>query len=188
MTKVFFLGLYYGFARYLPVSYKPYGGKIAKRIRYLCCKHIFLKCGKDVDVGHGADFEDGQQITLGDSSGIGTNSHLNGEVTIGNNVMMGPEVTIISISHNFSDLTRPMNVQGSTRKWVIIEDDVWIGTRAIILPGTRIGKGSIIGAGSVVTKDVPQYSIVGGNPARILKTRLPQQDTTSNAEFLKDNQ
>ena len=81
-----------------------------------------------------------------------------------------------------------MNVQGSTRKWVIIEDDVWIGTRAIILPGTRIGKGSIIGAGSVVTKDVPQYSIVGGNPARILKTRLPQQDTTSNAEFLKDNQ
>ena len=75
-------------------------------------------------------------------------------------------------SHNVESTFLPMNQQGSLPKQkVIIGDDVWIGTRVIILPGVRVGTGSIIGAGAVVTKDVPDYAIVGGVPAKIIKFR-----------------
>ena len=170
-SKFFFLGVYYLFARYLPVSHKPYGGEIAKKIRHFCCKRIFDKCGRDANIEHGVDFGSGSGVEIGDYSGLGVDSRI-GLVKIGKDVMMGPEVMIISANHVYSDLKRPMRVQGSVSEAVIIEDDVWIGARAIILPGTRIGKGSIIGAGSIVTRDVPQYAVVGGNPARILNYRL----------------
>jgi maltose O-acetyltransferase len=163
--------MYYSFARYLPVSYRPYGGRIAKKVRYVLCKHIFDKCGKDANIEHGVDFGSGSGIEIGDYSGLGVDSRI-GLVKIGKDVMMGPEVMIISANHMYSDLKRPMRVQGWVSEAVIIEDDVWIGARAIILRGRRIGRGSIIGAGSVVTADVPQYAVVGGNPARILKYRL----------------
>jgi len=87
---------------------------------------------------------------------------------------MGPEVIILCHNHNFSDISRPMQEQGGTTKPVVIGDDVLIGTRAIILPGVKIGSGTIIGAGAVVTKDVPDYAIVGGCPAKILKYRNEQ--------------
>ena len=171
MSKFFFLSLYYGFARYLPVSYKPYGGSIGKKARYICCKHIFAKCGKDVNVEQGVEFNDGSLIEIGDRSGLGANSQI-GAVTIGKDVMMGPEVMIISLSHRFSDLSRPMRFQGiEEHRRVTIEDDVWVGARAIILPGRIIRKGAIVGAGAVVTKNVPEYAIVGGNPAKVLKYR-----------------
>lgn len=85
---------------------------------------------------------------------------------------MGPDVIIMTSSHNVESTFLPMNQQGSLPKQkVIIGDDVWIGTRVIILPGVRVGTGSIIGAGAVVTKDVPDYAIVGGVPAKIIKFR-----------------
>ncbi len=93
--------------------------------------------------------------------------------------MMGPEVHIYATSHGYTDTGRPMRLQGYTPpRPVVIEDDVWIGTRAIILPGVRVGAGSIIGAGAVVTKSVPPYSIVAGNPARVVKSRLTNQKRT----------
>ena len=86
--------------------------------------------------------------------------------------MMGRDVIIMASSHKFDDCNIPMRLQGyKPVKEVIIEDDVWIGHRVIILPGVNIGKGSIIGAGSVVTRDVPQYAIVGGIPAKIIRYR-----------------
>ncbi len=173
LSKTFFLILYYGFARYLPVSYKFYGGRTAKKIRFFCCKHIFAKCGRDVNVEKGAEFGGGSQIEIGDRSGLGINSWVD-NVSIGDDVMMGPYVMIMSQNHVFDDLTKPMDLQGhAPSKKVIIEDDVWIGARVIILPGRKIGKGAIIGAGAVVTRDVPKYAIVGGNPAKILKYRTP---------------
>jgi len=175
LSKIFFLSLYYGFARHLPVSYKPYGGELAKKIRYFCCKRIFDKCGINVNVEHGADFSHGGGIEIGDNSGLGINSWI-GVAKIGKDVMMGNEVMLISANHAYSDLTRPMREQGGEpHRPIIVEDDVWIGARAIILPGRRIGRGAIVGAGAVVTKDVPSYAIVGGNPARILKYRKPQE-------------
>lgn len=85
---------------------------------------------------------------------------------------MGPEVTILSQNHAFSDTTKPIIEQGSDpKKPVIIGDDVWIGTRVIILPGVTVGSHAIIASGAVVTKNVPEWAIVGGNPAKILKMR-----------------
>lgn len=112
-------------------------------------------------------------IVIGNNSGLGINCKVRGPLTIGDDVMMGPDVMIFVSNHQTSRTDIPMRGQGSTsRKRVIIEDDVWIGARVIILPGVKIGKGSIIGAGAVVTKDVPQYSVVAGNPAKIIKSRL----------------
>jgi maltose O-acetyltransferase len=182
LSKIFFLGLYYAFARHFPVSNKPYGGKLGKKLRFLCVKRIFDKCGKDVNIEHGVEFGPGSGLEIGDHSGLGVNSWI-GVAKIGKDVIMGPEVMIISKNHIHSDLTKPMRVQGShPPKPVIIEDDVWIGARVIILPGRKIGRGAIVGAGSVVTKDVPPYAIVGGNPVKILKYRKPK-----NAGFKREN-
>jgi maltose O-acetyltransferase len=147
------------------------GGSFGKKARYFCCKHIFLRIGKDVNVEHGVDFSDITKVEIGDNSGLGINSCI-GAVSIGNNVMMGPEVYIVTQNHRYSDLSTPMIRQGATEvQRVVIEDDVWIGARVIILPGRKVGIGAVVGAGSVVTKDVPEYAVVGGNPAQILKYR-----------------
>jgi len=172
--RVFWYLLYYGFSRHLPVSYKPYGFA-AKQIRYFICRHLFAKCGKNVNVEHGAEIGSGQQIEIGDNSGIGVDCQIYGPVRIGNDVMMGPEVIVIASRHRWDRLDVAMRLQGHLRaETVTIADDVWIGTRAIILPGRKIGKGAIVGAGAVVTKDVPDYAIVGGNPARIIRYRNQQ--------------
>jgi len=170
LSRFFFLILYYGFARHLPRSYM-YGGRFWKKMRYICCKHLFDKCGIDVNIEHGVFFGTGHGIEIGDHSGLGINSRID-SVKIGKNVMMAQDVMLISRNHKHSDLIMPMMYQGfDSVKPIIIEDDVWIGLRAIILPGRRIGRGSIVGAGSVITKDVPPYAIVGGNPSKVLKYR-----------------
>jgi len=165
--------LYYGFARHLPVSYRPYAFG-AKAIRYWLCKGMFARCGKNVNVEHGADIGTGRYISIGDNSGIGVHCSAGGPLTIGNDVMMAPEVVILFANHKSDDVETPMRLQGDEPPLpVVIEDDVWIGTRAIILPGRRLGKGCIVGAGAVITKDVEPYSIVAGNPARAVGSRLP---------------
>ena len=85
--------------------------------------------------------------------------------------MMAPEVVILTLGHYYNDVNTPINCQGDFASKVIVENDVWIGIRSIILPGVRIGAGAIVGAGAVVTKDVPPWTIVGGVPAKIIKRR-----------------
>jgi len=103
-------------------------------------------------------------------------------IQIGNNVMFGPEVTIRGGNHRFDLPGIPMiNVTNDMKlaehdRGVVIEDDVWIGTRAIILHGVTIGRGSVIGAGSVVTRSVPEFTIAAGVPARVIRDRFtPEQ-------------
>jgi maltose O-acetyltransferase len=163
--------LYYFFARHLPGSEMPYGFG-ARRIRRLLCKGIFDRTGKNINIEHGAFFSSGKEIEIGENSGLGLNCRVMGPLSIGDNVMMGPDVMIYTQNHNFEDTNIPMIKQGnSVRKKVTVGDDVWVGARVIILPGITVGRGSILAAGSVVTKDVPEYSIVGGNPAKIIKSR-----------------
>ena len=90
---------------------------------------------------------------------------------IGNDVIFGPGVYLFSENHNFDNPDLPVSSQGETRKGVMIDDGVWIGTRAVILDGVKIGRNSIVAAGSVVNKDVPPYAIVAGVPAKIIKER-----------------
>ena len=86
--------------------------------------------------------------------------------------MMGPYVKMYVQNHNFSRTDIPMNQQGNSPvRPIVIGDDVWIGANVIILPGVSIGTGCVIGAGSVVTKSLPEYSVVAGNPAKIIKNR-----------------
>lgn len=171
MIKKCCLILYYLIARHLPTSDSPYSLQ-AKSIRYFLCRHIFKYCGHAVNIEHGVFFGNGNEIEIGNYSGLGINAKLSGPLKIGHNVMMGPDVMVYTQNHNFDRLDIPMIQQGNTASQpVIIEDDVWIGARAIILPGIRIETGAIIAAGAVVTKDVKSYMIVGGNPAKPIKTR-----------------
>ena len=93
------------------------------------------------------------------------------KIIIGNNVIIGPNVVINSGNHNYKSINVPIRFQGHTKKKIIIEDDVWIGANAVILAGVIIGTGSIIGAGAIVTHDVKPFSVVGGDPAKIIKYR-----------------
>lgn len=114
------------------------------------------------------------QLTVGNNSAIGKRAEITvngGKITIGHAVRIASNVFITNANHEFSDKDAPIMEQGISTRDVIIEDDVWIGHGAIILPGIHIGKGAIIAAGAVVTKNVPAYSISGGNPASVIKNR-----------------
>ncbi len=116
----------------------------------------------------------GEGLVIGNNVGIAQNCFIQvrGRVIIGSDVMFGPNVSIFSENHGFTDLDIPMISQSTTRGTVIIENDVWLGTRSIILAGVRIGKGSIIAAGALVNRDIPPYSIVAGVPAKVIKSRI----------------
>lgn len=163
--------LFYAIAKNLPKSTFP-GGRFYKAFRFVLAKKMLKSCGRHVNVENQCYIGSGKRIEVGDYSGIGQRCYLQGDIKIGNYVMMAPEVMILTENHRFEDSSRLMRFEGNQEAQpVTIEDDVWIGTRVIILPGVTIGRGSILGAGSVVTKDVEPYSIVAGNPARLVRKR-----------------
>ncbi len=179
ISQVISLSLYYGICRYLPPSTFFIGGRLFKWLRFICCKNIFLTCGENVNVERLAFFGSGRKLCIGDNSGLGINCNVPANIIIGQNVMMGPQVYILAVNHQFNRIDIPMCKQGSIEKTQpIIEDDVWIGRQVIFTPGRTVKKGSIIGAGTVLTKDFPEYSIVGGNPARLIKSRLDIKNET----------
>lgn len=161
--------LYSCIGKYLPKSFSicQVG---QKRFRAFCAKCMLESCGENVNIERGASFS--RRISIGDNSGIGINSHINGPCIIGKNVMMGPECLIFTQNHRFDDVTTTIQGQGATEeRKVTIGDDVWIGARVIILPGVSIASHSVIGAGSVVTKNIPEWVVAAGNPAIVKKYR-----------------
>lgn len=177
--------LYYGFARHLPASASP-GGVVWRSIRYWASRPLFVYCGRNVNIEHGAVFSR-HGVSIGSNSGIGISAFVGDGTSIGSNVMMGPEVLIYTCNHNTSCVDIPMIQQGYTPVApVTVEDDVWIGARVIILPGVTIGSGSVLGAGSVISRNVPPGAVVVGNPARIVRIRYqsnasPQSSTVDSA-------
>jgi maltose O-acetyltransferase len=163
--------LYYGIARHLPYSPRSYAFG-ARRIRYELCRRMFRTCGRDVNVEHGALINSGRDIDIGDGSGIGLNAFISGPLIIGRDVIMGPNCTFLSINRNTPSTSQPMIEQGfKAARAPVVEDDVWLGANVTVLPGRRIGTGSIVAAGAVVASDVPPYSVVAGNPAKVIKQR-----------------
>ena len=111
-------------------------------------------------------------IRVGRESLIGEFSVLRGQggITIGDRVYTSPHVQLAAVNHVFSDPDRPFVDQGITAEGIVVEDDVWIGAAAVITDGVHIGRGAVVAAGAVVTKDVPAHTVVGGVPARPIKT------------------
>ena len=172
--RKFWLMVYYGLASKLPKSNRPVFGKLAGWLRYQCAKHLFAECNGYVNLEQGAYVGTGKNFHVLGDCGIGKNfiSH-NRIVTIYGNVIMGEDVLCQGGGHKFDNPDVPLGSEGRLPDTpLVICEDVWIGARAIILPGCkRIGAHSIIGAGAVVTKNVPEYAIMGGNPARIIRLR-----------------
>lgn len=142
-------------------------------IRYALLKSITINCGDNVSIQSGVYILNPEKISFGNNVSVHPMCYLDasGEIIIGNDVSIAHGVTVMSTEHNFVDINKPIKDQGITLQKTNINDNVWIGAKATILAGNKVGTGSIIAANAVVTKDVPDYTIVGGIPARTIKTR-----------------
>jgi acetyltransferase-like isoleucine patch superfamily enzyme len=146
---------------------------IIRKIRQIYWKLRLKQCGSDLVCCSGVVIRGAKKLSVGNDVRLGENSYIyaRGGLTIGNNVKMGPQVFIWTSNHNYySPKSLPYDTKGQNKP-VKIEDNVWIASRAIIIPGITIGEGAVVGMGAVVTKDVPPCAVVGGNPAKILKYR-----------------
>jgi maltose O-acetyltransferase len=172
--KTIYLFIYYTIATHLPMQPFP-GYKVFYKIRYFLVKRILKECGRNVVVKNKCHFGNGSKLKVGDFSQLGQNARFGGEIIFGDYVMMGPDVVIMAVTHDITDTSKPMldPSNPSIEDPVLIGDNVWIGTRVIIMPGVKIGSNSIIGAGSVVTKSFPENCVIAGVPAKIIKTREP---------------
>lgn len=132
-----------------------------------------MNCGNSFYAHTGVAMLYPKNIVIGENVTINRYSIITAKdkVDIGNNVLIGSNVIINSGNHNYINLDIPINQQGHTIAPITIEDDVWIGSNVCILAGVTIGQGSVIGAGAVVTKNVEPYSVMGGVPARLIKSR-----------------
>lgn len=171
MFKAYRLAVYFIYMvifRHTPSSYRPYA-LFFPAIRSFLVRQFLDECGKKVVVEEEADIS--PYIKVGDNSGLGVRCVIQGNVTIGRDVMMGPDVKIYSWNHGHESLDLLLRLQPSYCLETKVGNDVWIGANVIILPGKKIGNHVIIGSGAVVTKDVPDYAIVAGNPARLIRMR-----------------
>jgi maltose O-acetyltransferase len=146
--------------------------------RQVTVRPLLRASAKHISIDRGVDFGKGDMLSIGYNSGFGENCRVIGDVTLGDNVGISFNVFITSYNREFSRTDVPAVLQGKRpHKPVTVEDDVWIFANAIVLPGVHIGTGSIIGAAAVVTKNVPRWAVVVGNPARVVKFRkTPEAD------------
>lgn len=154
--------------RYTPEIYRPYALFFPYLRRYFVSSFI-NKCGKCLRVKRNADIS--MFIEIGNNSELGTDCIIQSNTFIGDYVIMGPGVKIYTKNHGFSNLNIPIAFQPIEEKKVTIGNDVWLGANVIITPGVTIGNHVIVAAGAVVTKDISDYAMVGGVPAKIIKFR-----------------
>lgn len=155
--------------------------KIEELAEVQCRSERGVVIGDGVTIGRGASIRPGsyygtdlgEGLVIGEGSAIGALSWIgaSGFVEIGRDVLVGPRVTILPENHVFVDTDLPIKAQGVAREGVVIEDDCWIGAGATLLAGVRVGRGAVVAAGAVVTRDVPPLAIVGGVPARPIGSR-----------------
>jgi maltose O-acetyltransferase len=167
VRKLFYL-TYLIFVKNTPEDWRPYSFFFPKLRSFFVSKYL-LESGMNLRVKKGAEIA--PNCCVGDNSELGSNCMIQSFTTIGSNVIMGPDVKIYTRNHNSSSNTIPIQLQGKIQKKTVLGDDIWVGANVIILPGVTIGSHSIIAAGSVVTKNIEPYSIVGGVPAKLIKQR-----------------
>lgn len=149
-------------------------------INYYNYSHVIprrqLTLGPDAAISPNAVFSDAERISAGRGLRLGARCHLwagpsHGRIIIGDDVLFGPEVMVTAATYRFED-GHPVTKQKMDEADVIIGNDVWFGTRAIVLPGSRIGDGAIIGAGAVVMGEIPAMAIAVGAPAKVVRQRV----------------
>lgn len=149
-------------------------------------------CGSNVTIGDGTEIEPAQNVTIGDDVFIGRDCWFtapNAQISIGSHVMLAPQVALVTGDHRIDVVGSLMadvkeKTQDSDRP-IRIEDDVWIGFRAIILKGVTVRRGAVVGAGSVVTRDVPPYAVVAGNPARVVRYRFDEDEIVRHEALIR---
>jgi acetyltransferase-like isoleucine patch superfamily enzyme len=148
-------------------------GLVGLGIRYILLRNLAKNCGQNVSIHSQVYIYEIDKISFGSNVSIHPMCYLDGtgEIEIGNDVSIAHGVTIMSTDHIYNNLFIPIKDQGVRPSKVIINSNVWIGAKATILSGTTISNGSIVAAAAVVTKDVPQNSIVAGIPAKVIKKR-----------------
>ena len=166
--KKFLYLLYISIFRFTAEDYRPYAF-FFPLIRSFLVKNFVYKCGNKIRVKHNADIS--PKIWIGNNSELGTRCMIHSNVSLGSNVIMGPDVKIYARNHKYDRLDVPIQKQGKEYLKTIIGDDVWLGANSIITAGVTVGNHVIVAAGAVVTKDVPDFAIVGGVPAKIIKYR-----------------
>lgn len=167
MKKIYFL-IYLLFFKNTPEDYRPYALFFPRVRRWLVTNYL-KSCGKKLRVKSGAEISLNAQV--GNESELGTRCMIQANVTIGDHVIMGPDIKIYSRNHKSDRLDIPIQKQGKHYLSTTIGNDVWIGANAIIVAGVNVGNHAIIAAGAIVTKDVPDFAVVGGCPAKVLKYR-----------------
>jgi acetyltransferase-like isoleucine patch superfamily enzyme len=134
-----------------------------------------IKMGKSPSISPDAIFSNPERISFGDNIHIGSRSHIwagpsVGRITIGDDVLIGPDVMITAASYRFDDGS-PVTSQVMDEGDINIGNDVWLGAKVVVLPGVTIGVGAIVGASAVVTKNIPDFAIAVGIPARVVGQR-----------------
>ncbi|MGE0754805.1 MAG: DapH/DapD/GlmU-related protein [Alphaproteobacteria bacterium] len=174
-AKLFRLAIYVLYSavfRFTPEDYRPYA-LFFPWLRRCMVAYYVIACGDGLRVKHNADVS--PNIRLGKHSELGTRCMIQSGVSIGDHVIMGPDVKIYAKNHRFDRLDIPMSEQGETLLETRVGNDVWIGANVLIMAGVSVGDHAILAAGSVITKDVPPYAIVGGNPASLIRLRAEQK-------------
>jgi len=134
-----------------------------------------FKVGNDSVIEDFATVNNGVgNVIIGDRTRIGIGSTVIGPVTVGNDVRLAQNVILSGMNHNYEEIDKPISMQGVSTAPIHIGDESWIGANALVVAGISIGKHCIVAGGSVVTKDTPPYSVVAGNPARIVKIYNPE--------------
>lgn len=144
--------------------------------RWIIFKGLLKRLGRKVLIDYKTYFRYPGKISIGDHVAINRGCELyasflvaSGYITLGNHVTLSPNVKMYTIGHDYSRLGLP-DIAGP----IVVGDYAWIGGNSIVLPGVTIGEGAVIGAGSVVTRDIPPYSVAVGNPAKVIKMREVQ--------------
>jgi len=142
-------------------------------VRNACYRLLFAHLGGFAWVQPGVTIVNAHRLRVGTHFGCNTGTYINavGGVTIGDYVLLGTNVTISSGEHPIDGTQPPIFARPVVPRAIVIEDDVWIGANAVILPGVRLRRGSVIGANAVVTADTAEYSVNVGAPARMIRSR-----------------
>ncbi len=149
---------------------KGNGSVVCKNVRLDVLPHNQFVLGKESTIEEFSVVNNGVGgVHIGDRSRVGIGNTIIGPVTIGNDVILAQNVVLSGLNHQFEDIHTPIHQQPVSTKNITVKEGSWIGANTVITAGTTVGKNSVVAGGSVVTKDVPDYTVVGGNPARVLK-------------------